>query len=351
MRAQSTNSIPSLKVPLTVRTNSASSISSNWLKRFRCGTVASPTPTVPICSDSIRRIDSLPGNTLASAAAAIQPAVPPPKITMSWMGEAFMLLVRCSGCEKKGGPLESIEPAFRWQPVRWGDALLPRYLHRELERARHAGDVAGGDVRQRIERRVHAVDVDQVLVVEGIQDVEAQLPDNIAGDGDVLHHGEIDVAVAEDRPTEQEALAARRDTRRGQVVGAVRGGGGIVVENESVFGRGRRQRQLAGEGEAPWTIDDTGRDQPVFGRGVGRDEAIVLDGGLVERVVLVDIAVLGGVGVGVGDGGAPVRFLCIRFFQRQQELGGTGFDAVVPQDQRAVAGHAFTPGLPAAHPE
>src|SRR5690242_9946837 len=152
MRAQSTNSMPSLKVPLTVRTNSASS-----------------TPTVPICSDSINRIERVAGNTLASAAAAIQPAVPPPTITTSRIGEAFMLLVRCSRREKKGGPAESNGPAFpRLQFARRRDAVLPPHPHRELERARIAGDVAGGVVADRKEGRIGRRDVDEVLVVERI---------------------------------------------------------------------------------------------------------------------------------------------------------------------------------------
>jgi hypothetical protein len=48
--------------------------------------VASPTPTVPISSDSTRVIESeRRSSSRASAAAAIQPAVPPPTITISRM--------------------------------------------------------------------------------------------------------------------------------------------------------------------------------------------------------------------------------------------------------------------------
>ena len=43
--------------------------------------VASPTPTVPISSDSTKVIDNLRPTSRDSAAAAIQPAVPPPAIT------------------------------------------------------------------------------------------------------------------------------------------------------------------------------------------------------------------------------------------------------------------------------
>jgi hypothetical protein len=44
--------------------------------------VASPTPTVPISSDSISLMSSSFPNVLESAAATIQPAVPPPAITI-----------------------------------------------------------------------------------------------------------------------------------------------------------------------------------------------------------------------------------------------------------------------------
>src|SRR5688572_11867496 len=45
------------------------------------GNVASPTPTVPISSDSTSTISSSSPNCCDSAAAVTQPAVPPPVIT------------------------------------------------------------------------------------------------------------------------------------------------------------------------------------------------------------------------------------------------------------------------------
>jgi len=52
------------------------------IEELQMGTVASPTPTVPIASDSTKQMDDAAPNTFASAAAAIQPAVPPPMMTM-----------------------------------------------------------------------------------------------------------------------------------------------------------------------------------------------------------------------------------------------------------------------------
>src|SRR5687767_12493728 len=74
--------MPSLKVALVSRTNSSSSSPRMWLKWRIGGIVASPTPTVPISSDSTSVIECVwvPA-TLAKAAAAIQPAVPPPTMT------------------------------------------------------------------------------------------------------------------------------------------------------------------------------------------------------------------------------------------------------------------------------
>ena len=78
---QFSNEIASLKVAAIARMNSCSSmLSSRWNVRIG-GTVDSPTPTVPICSDSTRMISRMPRNCCDSAAAAIQPAVPPPAMT------------------------------------------------------------------------------------------------------------------------------------------------------------------------------------------------------------------------------------------------------------------------------
>jgi hypothetical protein len=69
------------------RTKSSSWIPSRPLNVRIAGMVASPTPTVPISSDSIRVTDTPACSIMrASAAAHIQPEVPPPAMTIFLMG-------------------------------------------------------------------------------------------------------------------------------------------------------------------------------------------------------------------------------------------------------------------------
>jgi len=68
---QFSNWMPSLKVPPTCASSLRSSIPSSWLKPTKGGIVASPTPTVPIASDSMRIISkahpAVPPNTASLA--------------------------------------------------------------------------------------------------------------------------------------------------------------------------------------------------------------------------------------------------------------------------------------------
>jgi hypothetical protein len=73
--------MPSLKVACVAAMNARSSMPSSRWKVCSEGMVASPTPTVPISSDSISWMSSSGPRLLDSPAATIQPAVPPPAMT------------------------------------------------------------------------------------------------------------------------------------------------------------------------------------------------------------------------------------------------------------------------------
>src|SRR5471032_1710672 len=90
--------MPSLKVAWVSAMNSCSLISSRLWKFISVGIVASPTPTVPISSDSISLMSSRFPSTLAMPAAAIQPAVPPPTMTTRrtgrrWLGSRVVVVI------------------------------------------------------------------------------------------------------------------------------------------------------------------------------------------------------------------------------------------------------------------
>src|SRR5882762_3244821 len=82
--------MPSLKVPWVWRRKSFSSRRSKSLYSAMDGMVASPTPMMPISSDSTNVMVRRGPMTLAIAAAAIHPAVPPPAMTTDLISCADM---------------------------------------------------------------------------------------------------------------------------------------------------------------------------------------------------------------------------------------------------------------------
>src|SRR5215510_12191491 len=88
--------MPSLNVAAVARMNSCSSICSSLWKTRIGGMVASPTPMVPISSDSMSVISSNEPSWCDSAAAASQPAVPPPAMTTFFTDLESTLPLRAS---------------------------------------------------------------------------------------------------------------------------------------------------------------------------------------------------------------------------------------------------------------
>src|SRR5687768_6083975 len=113
--------MPSLKLAWVAQTKSRSfSPRSSWKLRA-VGIVDSPTPTVPIASDSTSVISISAPRCLTSAAATAQPAVPPPAITAR--------LTTCScNVPSLSSPIQPIEQKRPQPPrlhlVHWREVAL-----------------------------------------------------------------------------------------------------------------------------------------------------------------------------------------------------------------------------------
>src|SRR5690348_13629101 len=217
--------MPSLKVPRTARTNSTSSMRSESLKARRWGTVASPTPTVPMSSDSISRIETGSSSVRARAAAAIQPAVPPPTMTM----------------------LSSRVPLFTRPIV--SPIASSNSLELDAERAAYRAWVAG-DVADRIQAAAvhHAtgsvgVDViDEIVLVGHVQEVEAQVERGHVAHREILGDLQVQGLVT---------IVAVRRVRRADAGRTIREQCGRRQARQGVVRNRRRPGELAGEGQAP----------------------------------------------------------------------------------------------------
>src|SRR3569833_1675808 len=117
--------MPSLKVAWVRAMNSRSSIPSRWLKLRMWGMVASPTPTVPISSDSMRRRPKRPRKAQERAAAVIQPAVPPPTMTTVRIGPCFDIDLECRPQDQRDTAVLDEEGARRAQQLIVQDLARP----------------------------------------------------------------------------------------------------------------------------------------------------------------------------------------------------------------------------------
>src|SRR6185312_5970382 len=139
--------MPSLKVPWVAAMNSCSLMSSRRWNVTSVGMVASPTPTVPISSDSMSLMSSTRPSVFASPAATIHPAVPPPAMTIlriTFGSKVVLQAARASAIEL----------------LQYARAQLTRA--RFIERSQHAA-CRGGNVRGRLRVRCEDVMTEQVL--------------------------------------------------------------------------------------------------------------------------------------------------------------------------------------------
>src|SRR6201991_3387731 len=342
--------MPGLNVPCVRATKSASFSPSSLCNNLMCGTVASPTPTMPISSDSTSRTVTCLFSTRINAAAAIQPAVPPPTTTMLVMPLAIVV----HACQEKEArprgdtraPREGASgKAIRMHP--WSGLELEACG--EAGGARHERDVARVVVLHRKAVRTDGWGVvDEVLPVEHVEDVEADIELGLVvlADHEILRGLDVDVAIAPDLAADEELRALHRPCDRTRTLT-------VAVDHArrtqyAVIRHRGRHGQLGRQRDAPGRIEGARADEAMLSHRVRGDERVVVDGRFVERVVLVDVTVLLGVAIGVREVGAPARLTRVRLVGRDQYLGRAGTDTVVADDHAAEARNAVAPGLGAA---
>ncbi len=198
------------------------------------------------------------------------------------------------------------------------------------------GDLAVGSM--------NAVVIHQVVMVGDIEDVEAQVEGGDVPDVEVL--GDLQVQAPCSR--RRWSAHSQRPCRAPPLPNT----SGSFRQEITLVGTGVDQVSLPGERQAPGRAIRAGGDHAVLGRGVRQDERILRDRHLVERVVLVDVAILTGVRERVRHRRAPFRFLGVRLFGGQQDLRAPGLDAAVADQQRTgQPGRRVAPGLRAVLPE
>src|SRR5690606_30754482 len=272
----------------------ASSILSRLLNALMWGIEDSPTPTMPISSDSTSRMRQIGPSTRAHAAAATLPAVPPPRIRM-WrtgggiMGAFYPRARRSAGavfpnvCRARDGCV-STTPVSR---ARQKTGSEPE-AHLEAQRARHVQyvpELVHLDLRVQHASRADAENVEAavVLVIERVQQVHSR-GQLVIADVEYLGGLEIHRAVTPDVAADQEAAGAGRID--GDRLGERAVGGTIAVIADLVQRTRRLQHDLRAERHAPRTVDGPRGHEPVLGHVVDLDERVLVDGRLVEREVV-----------------------------------------------------------------
>src|SRR5690606_32025575 len=96
-----------------------------------------------------------------------------------------------------------------------------------------------------------------------------------------------------------------------------------------VQGTRRFQHDLQAENRIPWTVYGSGGNEAVLRYVVHANEGIAIDRRLIEREIVVELAVVLRVRVRVRQVQAPARIAAVGLLRRQEYLRVARFDAVV----------------------